>query len=303
MRDKVKKKHGHSGLFPKATERLRLSSIFDSIQYDPVLSEPNEWRKLQIQDQARWTRRYLLPILKIFCISIFWLTKFIKRIIPFKIGSEAFLNRISIWFMRKCVSPEAQEMLYRHFAIENSLVHFVINNCGASDISTVYLRPTKAEELGDTAGMNATLMHDAIILNLFVDLGRSVDADIHTTVPHEQLDFSGMEIPSFELHDNHSGRWLNLDLESTLYITVMILCLMLPDEIIENSVNSLNLDESLMCCLSNLTGDTTFRRWTLTPFTDIVRCPLDVTFELYKHIKIHEYAYYHLQQLKNLRYT
>jgi len=295
------KDNSDSGLLLEPTERPHQSSIFDVLRHDPMLEMSQQWRELQITDQQRWTRYYLLPILKPFCISLIWLIKLLKRIAAIfrlNLGSERLLNSLSLFFLKRCVSPEAQEILLRHLALENILVHFVAQNSAASDVSVTYLRPQHINELGDVAGMNATLFHDTIILNFFVDLGKSQDAKLFRKIPLKNIDFSMLELPEFNIDHTNSGKWINLDMESSLYIIVLFLILLFTDKQIEDSVNSLFLDESLMKIVSNLTGDPSFRSWTLTPFTSHLHIPFDITDSLHKHIKVYEHAFTKLKTLQ-----
>lgn len=267
----------------------------DVILNDPMLEVPAAWREIQVRDYCNWTRRYLLPIIKVLSVSLIWLIKIVKRILPIKLGSEKALNWLSTWFVRHCVSAETEEMLYRHLAVENSLIHFVVNNCGDESIKNYYLRPVSPEGLGDTEGMNATLLHDNIILNLFIDLGQSDSINLG---PLEQLNFNGLEIPEFNNLRPRDKRAFNLDFESVLYITVLVLVLFLDDETMESSVNSLNLDYSLMRYLGLITGDSAFNAWTTGPFVNHMRTPFDLGQALQKHINLCEYAYTRLLSIR-----
>lgn len=284
--------------FPEAQYRQEQPNIADIIEGDALAPLSPDWRRLQHTDHQRWTKRYLFLPIKIACLLIVWLTLLIKRSIPLEIGSEQLLNWLSQLFMKYFVSPEAQEMFYRHFAVENALVHFVIQNSGAGDIKSLTLRPTSPEQLGDVAGTNATLLHDTIILNLFADLGRSSDADIKSKRQLRHIDFTALHLPTFKIYSNNRGRLINLDFESSLYITVMVIALCFTYKQLENAVGSLFLDKSLMHCLANLTGDNSFRLWAAAAPGEHLHIPLDPADYLHRHILIHEYAYYQLQQLQ-----
>ena len=272
--------------------------VVDIIKGDAFSPLSLEWRKLQCADHNRRSRRYLLPLIKITCLSLGWLTLVIKRLIPLQLGSERLLNRLSRFFMKYCVSPEAQAMLYRHFSVENALVHFVVRNSGARDIQLPILKPTCPEQLGDINGTNATLLHDTIILNLFAGLSKSKSTQLKVIGRVQEMDFSGFDLPEFSIHKTNIGRLVNLDFESCLYITVLVLTLCFTPKQIENAVGSLFLDSSLMTCLANLTGSRDFKQWTVFAPGEPLHIPLDPASYLYKHILIHEYAYNQLQQLQ-----
>ena len=274
------------------------SDITDVIKEDVFSPLSLEWRKLQRADHKRWSRRYLLPLIKIACLSLSWITLIFKRLIPLQLGSERLLNKLSCFFMKYCVSPEAQMMLYRHFSVESALVHFIAHNSGARDIQLPILKPTCPEQLGDINGTNATLLHDTIILNLFAGLSKSKSTQIAFGSKVQKMEFSGFDLPEFSIHKTNIGRLVNLDFESCLYITVLVLTLCFTRKQIENAVGSLFLDTSLMTCLANLTGSRDFKQWTVFAPGEPLQIPLDPASYLYKHILIHEYAYNQLQQLQ-----
>lgn len=283
------------------TGRPHQSTIFDVLRHDPMLEMPVQWRELQIRDSQRWTRYFILPVLKPFCILSIWFIKIVKRMarmLGISLGSERLLNFLSLFFMHRFVSPQAQEILLRHLALENILIHFVVKNSGATDIPVLYLRPQHINELGDVMGMNATLLHDTIMLNWLVDLGKSADANLFEAIPRDAIDFSMLQLPEFKIDHSDAGKIINLDLESSIYIIVLFLVLLFDDKQMESSANSLYLDESLMKILSNLTGELSFRFWTLTPFTSHLHIPLDLTKRLHQHIKVYEHAFSKLKQLE-----
>lgn len=279
-------------------QRLEQPSITDILKEDPLSALCPDWRRLQFTDRKRWSRRYLLPLIRVTCLVLGWTILAFKRLIPLQLGSQRLLNWLSRIFMKYFVSPEAQEMLYRHFSVENALVHFVVQNSDASDIQSLTLKPACPEQLGDTAGTNATLMHDTIMLNLFADLGKSKDADIKSQRQWEDINFGALHLPKFKIYKNNAGRLFNIDFESCLYITVFVLTICFTSKQIENAVGSLFLDSSLMKCLANLTGDNSFRFWATPAPGERFRIPLDPASYLYRHILVHEFAYYQLQLLK-----
>lgn len=270
----------------------------DVLRHDPMLQALPEWREAQIKDHNRWTRWYLFPFVKYFALAMMWLTRVIKRVVPFEIQSEKALNFLSIWFMRDCMSPEAQEIIYRHFALENIIIRFINNNCGSSNIPDYTLMPNGFEEMGDAGGMNITLLHDANVLNFIMDLGQEEGVNLEDQIPLEDIDFSGLELPELDIDWDESRRLMNLDFQTSLYIMIMFLVFLLDEKVQESSANSLTLDESLMRILSNLTGDNLFLRWSPMPYQNLVYWPFDPARGLQVHILAFEYAYTRLLALK-----
>ena len=278
--------------------RAHQPTYLDVVKHDPMLHALPEWREAQIKDHSRWTRWYLFPTVKYLAIALMWVTRVIKRIMPFEIGSERALNFLSIWFMRECMAPEGQEIIYRHFALENIIMRFINNNCGAKNIPDFTLMPNGCDEMGDAGGMNITLLHDANVLNFIMDLGQEEGVNLEDQVPLQELDFSGLELPELNIEKDESKRLMNLDFQTGLYIMVLFLVFLLDEKTQESSANSLTLDESLMNILSNLTGDSMFRHWSPMPYLNWVHWPLDPAKGLQHHILAFEYAYTRLLKSK-----
>jgi hypothetical protein len=73
------------------------------------------------------------------------------------------------------------------------------------------------------------------------------------------------------------------------------------------AVHSLQLDESLLSCLTELTGDDVFRSWKPSGYIPIVRTNRDVPRDLFAHAVIHEYAHarlvHHAEQAEACRHS
>jgi hypothetical protein len=273
-------------------------SIWDAMAADPLLHVDDCSRALQVTDSRRWTRRHLRPVTRLLCMVVVWTALFVKRTIPpLRRGSEQVLNRLGPRFLLRCASPEALELVLRHFAIETQLVNFVARNSGG-DVPEVDLLPRRAAELGDWNGMNAVVRHDANIFNLFIDLGRSPAADVHTARQPDRLDLSMLRMPELDL-DPGVRRWLKLDLQSTLDVIVATLAVLMDHDTAERAVNSLQLDESLLAAIANLTGDPVFRTWAPIKFTNWVGMTGDVGRDLHWHFVVTEYAHTRLCRMRD----
>jgi hypothetical protein len=271
-------------------------TIWEALRVDPTLHVPLDRRELQFREQQRWTRHVVRPVVRVIAMVVIHAALFLKRLVPFRLGSERALNWLGPRFMRRCASPEALAYVLRHFVIESNLINFVARNAGADDVLEVALRPTCADDLADDGGLNAVVRHDANIFNLVIDLGESPTADIHTPRALTDLDFSMLTIPVFDV-EAHRRRWIALDIESALHITVAALALFMDGATAERAVNSFQLDESLLACLANLTGDDIFRTWTPVKFPNWLGMTNNVGRDLHWHMIVNEYAHERLREL------
>jgi len=281
-------------------ERDRVDpSLWEAMAVDPHLHVPPESMALQIRNLRRWQRLYLAPLIKAVCGVIIRNGIRIKRVLPHSLGSERALNWLAPRFLAFWCSPETLELVLRHFAVESNLINFVARNSGADDVHEVDLYPRSAWDVGahtgaDGSTLNAVCRHDANIFNLVIDVGESETADVFTQRSLDELDFSMLEIPHFDLEPGRR-RIMHLDLESALHITVATLLILMDLRTAERAVNSFQLDESLCSSLANLTGDPTFRLWNPAKFGNWLGHSDDIGRDLYWHIACNEYAHERLR--------
>mgnify|MGYP006177533449 CR=1 FL=1 len=68
-------------------------------------------------------------------------------------------------------------------------------------------------------------------------------------------------------------------------------CLLTTAQEYRRAVHSLQLDESVLGCLAELTGDDMFNTWKPAGYIPIVRTNRDVPRDLFAHAVIHEYIH------------
>lgn len=281
----------------RRAERLSpLPTIWDALRADPILLVDPKALELQIQDAQRWTRKYLLPLIRFGCLSTIFIVRILRRISPFQCQSQWILNVVSIFFAKHIISPEALYLLIRHFHVESNLINFVARNAGGTGIQEAGNKPSGPEGLGDVDGVNATILHDANMFNFIVDLGHAEGANLTNRIPLENIDFSSLEFEEPAI--NPKGRFLKLDFESTLYMIVAFMTTFLHEDTAESAANSLELDESLLHIIANYTGDERFRNWAPLKFPNYIQWPKDTARSLFLHILALEYAHTRLLQLK-----
>lgn len=275
-------------------------SLYDAMTWDPVTPIPAEIRADMATDLQRWTHKFTFPVVRVLVTFAIWVVIFLKRIIPLRLGSERLLSASTMWFARHFASPEAQRIVLRHFNIESQIINFVARNvgreAGPGAVPECDLLPRNTLDMGDWHGRNAVALHDANVMNLFIDLGRSgVDVDSQRSL--SELDFSMLEMPELTVFDGR--KWMRFDLPSVLYISVLMIMVFFDDKTIERAVNSFQFDEPLLGAVANLTGDEALRTLTPVKFTTWLGSPTgDISRDLHWHILAHEMAYERLLRLK-----
>lgn len=254
--------------------------IWDALAGDPTFHFDRRALRLLETDQTRWSHRFLRPLARVASRVVVALITLVKRILPFEFSSHRLLDRLGIWFMSRCVSEEGGEMLLRHFVIETNILAFIARNSGTDEPT---LRPATLDELDD----NAVIVHDLNLYEVLAGLdGRRLPRPEERPTP---LDFSMLE--AGPLTPSSKRRLLRLDLETGLCLMNIMFCLLTTSDEYRRAVHSLQLDESVLSCLAEITADDVFRFWKPAGYNPIVRTNRDVPRDLFAHAVIHEYVH------------
>lgn len=266
-------------------------TIYDAILWDPMVPVDDEARAIAVRDLKRPSRRRLLGIARVVSLVAVFGIRVLKRVLPFQFSWHRAIDVLCVWFIRRFVSPEAGWLLLRHFVVETNLLRFLAKACGDASVRSPTLRPTTLAQLGD----GAVIVHDVNAYAFVVDLGKAKGRDLSARDPRT-LDASDLVVPPLDCEPERR-RWLNLDIETSLYLMNIPFCLFTTEDEYERAVNSFQLDESFMAALAAVTGDGAFRGWTPLKFPAWISVRRDVPRDLYWHAIVCEYAHTHLRRL------
>jgi hypothetical protein len=250
--------------------------IFDALRGDPSLYFDRDALRLLELDQRGFSHRFLRVPLRTLSRFIVGVIVFVKRLMPFEFSNHSTLDRLGIWFLSRCVSKEGGELLLRHFVVETNVLAFIARNAGVTEAT---LRPTSLAQLDN----NAVIVHD---LNVYELLAGLEGEDLYQRGAYP-LDYSMLDVPRVDAGSQR--RYLRLDLESGLSMMNIAFALLTTNLEYQRAVHSLALDENLLGCIAELTGDEAFRAWRPPGYALIVRTNRDVPRYLYGHAVVHEY--------------
>jgi len=254
--------------------------IFDALAGDPSFHFDRRALRLLEIDQSRWSYRFVRPPARVFSRVAVALTTLVKRVLPFQFSSHRLLDHLGIWFLSRFVSEEGGELLLRHFVIETNVLAFIARNSGLDEPN---LRPGSLDELDD----NAVIVHDLNLYEVLAGLGgHPLPRPYERDTP---LDFSMLTVGVVETSPKR--RLMRLDLETGMCLMNVMFCLLTTSDEYRRAVHSLQLDESVLGCLAELTGDDLFRSWKPAGYLPIVRTNRDVPRDLFGHAVIHEYIH------------
>ncbi|MGA7281271.1 MAG: hypothetical protein WBZ40_05745, partial [Acidimicrobiia bacterium] len=267
-------------LRPSRLLEIEGPGIWDALAGDPTFHFDRHALELLRCDDQRWSHSWVRPPARAVSRLVVGLVLLVKRLLPFEFSSHHLLDRLGIWFMSRFVSEEGGELLLRHFVIETNVLAFIARN---SAIDEPTLRPLILEDLDD----HAVIVHDLNLYEVLAGLdGRPLPRPEHRDAP---LDYSMLTIDPIEASSRR--RWLRLDLETGMCLMNIMFCLLTTTDEYRRAVHSLQLDESVLSIVAELTGDDVYRTWRPAGYVPVMRTNRDVPRDLFAHAVIHEYIH------------
>ncbi|WP_084039035.1 hypothetical protein [Demequina sp. NBRC 110053] len=260
-------------------------SMWDAIHADPSVPLDRSVVRQIIDDQRRPSRRWLYPVVRILSRVAIALISVVKRVLPFRWMPLRMMDWLCVWFLRRGVSPDAVELLVRHFVVETNLVNFIIRNTPVA-MEPVTLRPTALAGLGD----QAVVEHDVNVYDVLIALDH-----VELSRP-SRLDFAQLDVPPLDA-ERGRRRLLRLDIQTALCLMNIPFSMALTLEEYRRAVHSIRFDDSFLEILSVVTGDSTFRHWKMGGMSLWMDSNVDVPQMVYRHALICEYAHAHLVKL------
>jgi hypothetical protein len=260
-------------------------SMWEAVYADPSVPLDRALVRQIIDDQRRLSRRWLYPIARVISRVLVAIISVIKRVLPFRWMPLRMMDFLCVWFLRRFVSPDAVELLIRHFVIETNLVNFIIRNTAAR-LEPVTLRPEALSGLGD----QAVVEHDVNVYDVLIALdGVSLDG------PHP-LDFAQLDIPLLDA-ERHRRRLMRLDIQTALCFMNIPFSMALTVEEYRRAVHSIRFDDSFLEILARVARDDTFRHWKIGALSLWMDSNVDVPQMVYRHALVCEYAHAQLVKL------
>jgi hypothetical protein len=265
-------------------------SMWEAIYADPSVPLDRGVVRQIIEDQRRPSRRWIYPIALVLSRILVTIVRILKRILPFRWMPLPMMDFLCVWFLRRFVSPDAVDLLLRHFVIETNLVNFIIRNTPVY-MQPVTLRPESLSELGE----QAVVEHDVNVYDVLIAL------DLVPLAARSPLDFQQLDIPPLDA-ERHRRRLMRLDIQTALCFMNIPFSIALTSEEYRRAVHSMRFDDSFLEILAVVTGDDTFRHWKLAGMSLWMDSNVDVPRMVYRHALVCEYAHAQLVKLAGGQY-
>jgi Family of unknown function (DUF6999) len=234
-----------SSRHPGRSPLLQAVMVDNSIPIDP------EAAKLWLNDLERRSRWFVRPLLQFFFVIILHITWALKRLPLPQFSAHKFLQRTICFFCKYFVSPEANQLIIRHFTTESNILNFLYENTEHDDFEPMSLYPSSVDDM-----MTHTFVdHDQELFRVMRDLGPWDRKQ--WPVSHDKLTWElwrPMQIDECE----KQGRWSQvLDFETAHALFMCLFCFLLTAQQYRDAINGFNLDQSIAIRIGQIVDDPT----------------------------------------------
>lgn len=273
------------------TERsalLRAVAVDNSIPISPAAVEL--WMR-DLDNPLRWIVR---PILQLLFAALLHLTWALKRLPLPQFRAHGFLQWTICAFCRNFVSPEANQLILRHFATESNLLNFLRDNSGAAarDVKPLELYPRGVDDM-----LTHTFVdHDQELFRVMRELGRWD----HARAAARATDLDWSHWRSVDIADQGHPRRVTqvLDFETSHALFMCLFCFLLTRDEYRDAINGFNLDQSIAIRIGQLIGDPTVAEMAYNKYPHYMVGPWNLGQRFLMHGFFTEYLHERLEQFR-----
>ena len=224
---------------------LEAVAVDDAIPIDPEAVE------LWLSDLDRRSRWFLRPLLQFLFAVLLHTTWALKRLPLPQFSAHRFLQKMICFFCTHFVSPEANQLIIRHFTTESNILNFMKENMQPNDVAPLTLYPKNVNDMLEHTFVN----HDQELFRMLRDLG----ASDRSSWPIAQDDLKWSLWRPMEIDDSvRERRWTQvLDFETSHALFMCLFCFLLTAEEYRDAINGFNLDQSIAVKIGLMIGDPT----------------------------------------------
>lgn len=266
---------------------LQAVAVDNSLPIDPATVEL--WLK-DLENPLRW---FVRPVSQFVLGVLLHLTWALKRLPLPQFRAHAALQRTINWFCRNFVSPEANQLILRHFAVESNILNFLRDNSDAPAVRPSELYPRTIDEMLPRTFVE----HDQELFRMMRELG-PWDRSQGQKSP-DQLQWTHWR----EVDVTNQGqrrRWTQvIDFETSHTLFMCLFCFLLTAEEYRDAINGFNLDQSIAIRVGQVIGDPTLAELAFNKYPHYLVGPWNLTQRFLMHGFFTEYLHARLQELRN----
>lgn len=194
-----------------------------------------------LKDSSSLSRQYLMPFAKPIARIFIILIQIIKALSPIDWRASKILHRLIVWGLKNFVTPEANELILRHFHVGSEILAFIAGNVPGVNIKMNPLRPKCLDDLRD----DMFLTHDLNLYNFVINLNKELKSKNIKIKPIDKPDFSMITEGEFQFKPFKNGFFNFIDLETAIELYTPVYQFFLTDNDFWRATNSLQLDETI----------------------------------------------------------
>jgi hypothetical protein len=265
---------------------LEAVAVDDAIPIDPEAVE------LWLSDLDRRSRWFLRPLLQFLFAILLHTTWALKRLPLPQFRAHTLLQKMICFFCTHFVSPEANQLIIRHFTTESNILNFMQENMQANDVPPLTLYPSTINDMLEHTFVN----HDQELFRMLRDLGPSD----RSAWPIAKSDLKWTLWRPMEIDDSvRVRRWTQvLDFETSHALFMCLFCFLLTAEEYRDAINGFNLDQSIAVKIGQMIGDPTLAELAYNKYPLYLLGPWNLGQRFLMHGFFTEYLHARLDQLR-----
>jgi len=268
------------------TPFLQAVAIDNSIPIDRIAVD------LWLKDVERKTRWLIRPLFQFVLAGLLHVTWLLKRLPLPQFSAHQFLQHMICWFCKYFVSPEANQLILRHFATESNILNFLRDNCGSADLAPIQLYPKNIDDMLIHTFVN----HDQELFRMMRDVGQW-DKNKWTGKRNELNWTNWREI---EIDDAiEERRWTQmLDFETAHALFMCLFCFLLTSDEYRDAINGFNLDQSIAIRIGVMIDDPTVAELAYNKYPFYLVGPWNLGQRFLMHGFFTEYLHARLEEVR-----
>tara|TARA_Y100001970_G_scaffold5456_1_gene6182 strand:- start:1114 stop:2013 length:900 start_codon:yes stop_codon:yes gene_type:complete len=238
--------------YKSVKDDLRDPDPFYAMYLDSSIPFDNNAKNAFLKDSSSFSRRALLPIVKVLARAFRMIVILYRIIFPKLFSMPKFLHWQLYIGQKYLLTPEANYLILRHFCIGSEILSFIATNVDCPETKNKPLKPLKLTDIKN----NVYLQHDLNLFNFIIALNKSLrdKGRIIEFKSLDQINFEDISLEEFSF-DKFPNRFCNfIDLATAIEIFSPIFQLYLTNNDHERAVSSLQFDETIGIYVATLLG-------------------------------------------------
>ncbi len=270
----------------------RRSAYLQAVAADNTIPISPAALDLWMRDLDNRLRWFVRPLLQFLLAALLHLTWALKRLPLPQFRAHGLLQWTICGFCRNFVSPEANQLILRHYATESNLLNFLRDNTAGNRPPPLTLYPHNIDDMRGQTFVD----HDQELFRMIRDLG-SWTAPAAPRARHE-LEWTHWR--PIDIRDQgHRHRFTQvLDFETSHALFMCLFCLLLTRDEYRDAINGFNLDQSIAIRIGQLIGDPAAAELAYNKYPQYMVGPWNLGQRFLMHGFFTEYLHARLETLR-----